>query len=279
MYILSVVTLLTALLALNFPKAYTAEIEAPKSNPHEIRVVPVDPTPEPDEVEVHITFPENNAVKVTSPVRVQLKVEGYPLATDSDFQRKREIFNSSKGQGIRVILDERTYFLETEALIDADNDTENYYDQTITFELPGNLKPGMHILRAFPVRSFNESLKGDGCFDANVFYYQKKKDGTSIDLTAPYLSYNEPQGDYRVGKNKPILLDFYISNCQLSRDGYKVRLSIDGSVVRTLTQWIPYYIYGLSNGSHTIRLELLDPQNKLVPGAFNDFKQQIHIKS
>jgi hypothetical protein len=254
-----------------------ADLEHQLPNPNEIRVVPVDPTPEPDDAEVSIIFPEDNSVKVNSPVRVQLKVEGYPLATDSEFPRNKEIFNSSKGQGIRVVLDERTYFIETEALIDADNDTENYYDQTVTFELP-DLRPGVHILRAFPVRSFGESLKGDGCFAATAFYFQKKKDNSPLDLSVPYLTYNEPQGSFKTGKNKPVLLDFYIKNCKLSKDGYKVRLTIDGANMRILTQWVPYYIYGLSKGSHTLRLELLDPKNKVVSGTFNDFKQNIEIK-
>jgi len=252
-----------------------AELQHQTPNPNEIRVVPVDPTPEPDSLKVTIVFPEDDSVKVNNPVRVQLRVEGYPLATDSDFPRSKEVFNSSKGQGIKVVLDERTTFLETEALIDADNDTENYYDQTVTFELP-DLRPGMHILRAFPVRSFGEALKTDNSFATTVFYFQKKKGNQSFDLSAPYLTYNEPQGSFK--QNKPILLDFYIQNCQLSKDGYKVRLTIDGNNMRILTQWIPYYIYGLQKGTHTIRLELLDMKNKLVPGIFNDFKQQIEIK-
>lgn len=256
--------------------SHAAELKHQAPNPTEIRVVPVDPTPEPDSLQVRIVFPEEDTVKVNNPVRVQLRIEGYPLATDSEFPRSKEVFNSSKGQGIKVILDERTTFIETEALIDADNDTENYYDQTITFELP-DLRPGMHILRAFPVRSFGESLKTDNSFATTIFYFQKKKENPAFNLNTPYLTYNEPQGSFKSGK-KPVLLDFYIQNCQLSKDGYKVRLTIDGENMRILTQWIPYYIYGLQKGTHTIRLELLDMKNKLVPGMFNDFKQQIEIK-
>ena len=255
-----------------------AELQSQLPNPNEIRIVPIDPTPEPDNAVVRIRFPEANSVKVNAPVRVQLKVEGYPLATDSDFPRKKEVFNSSKGQGIKVIVDEDLYFLETEALLDADNDTENYFDQTVTFEIPDDLKQGMHVIRAFPVRSFNESLKGDGCFSESIFYFQKKKDNLAFDPTAPYLTYNAPQGSFKWGRNKPILLDFYISNCQLSKDGYKVRLTVNGTNMRMLTSWTPYYIYGLQPGSHTIRLELLDPQNKIVPGLFNDIKQKIDIR-
>jgi hypothetical protein len=65
-----------------------------------------------------------------------------------------------------------------------------------------------------------------------------------------------------------VLLDFYITNCQLSKDGYKVRLTIDGSDQRILTNWVPYYLYGLSKGKHRIKLELLDEKNKVVPGAY-----------
>jgi hypothetical protein len=72
-------------------------------------------------------------------------------------------------------------------------------------------------------------------------------------------------------------LDFLISNCELTPDGYKVRLTIDGNVHRTLTSWQPYYIYGLSKGKHTIRLELLNKEEK-VPGSFNDVTRTIYVQ-
>ena len=138
----------------------------------------------------------------------------------------------------------------------------------------------MHVIRAYPCRSYHESIKSANAFTASIFYFQEKKDNPKVDLSAPYLTYNFPQGDipYNEKKPKPVLLDFYLTHCTLSKDGYKVRLTIDGNIQRQLTTWQPYYIYGLKKGMHKIRLELLDPKNKRVAGLFNDVERTITLK-
>ncbi len=99
----------------------------------------------------------------------------------------------------------------------------------------------------------------------------------NIDLQKPYLTYNEPQGRFPKSKSNPILLDFLLSNCDLSADGYKVRFTVDNKVIQTLTDYVPYYLYGLSSGKHTVKLELLDNKDKIVPGYFNVTEREIEI--
>jgi hypothetical protein len=260
--------------------AFSASIEEHTPNEKGIRIVAVDPTPEPNEVKTKIQFPEDYSVKKSMPIKGQFMLSGFPLGVDSDFPRKQEIYNDPEGQSLHIFIDNQPYFPVNEALIDALDDFENYYDQTASFEIPFQLQPGMHVIRAFPARSFNESLKDSGCFVASIFYYKDKKNNPEVDLSAPYLTYNEPQGEYKMNsKNpQPILLDFYVTNCELSRDGYKVKLTIDNGNQRTLTSWQPYYIYGLNKGVHKIRLQLMNPQNKPVPGMFNDVQRTIVIK-
>ncbi len=257
---------------------FSAEINEQTPNPKEVRVVPVDPTPEPEHVTTKILFPQNGEIKSSQPIKGQIRVDGYSLGTDSDFLRKKEIYNDNEGQAFHIFIDNQPYFAVNEALLNALDDVEEYFDQTAEFEIPFKVQPGMHVIRVFPVRSFNESLKDDGCFAASIFYYKKKVDNPQIDLSLPYLTYNEPQGEYAYNDGEPILLDFYITNCRLSRDGYKVRLTIDGAIQRTLTAWQPYYLYGLKKGVHKIRLELLDQTNKPVSGLFNDVQRTIVIK-
>lgn len=271
-------TVITILSAMGFTCAYGADITEHAPNPKEVRIVPVDSTPEPDHVTTKILFPQNGEIKSSAPIKGQIKLEGYALGTDSEFPRRKEIYNDNEGQALHIFIDNQPYFSVNEALIDALDDTEEYFDQTAEFEIPFKLQPGMHVIRAFPVRSFNESLKDEGCFAASVFYYQKKSDNTQIDLSLPYITYNEPQGEYSYHATEPILLDFYVTNCQLSRDGYKVRLTIDNNVQRTISSWQPYYIYGLKKGMHRVRLELLDPANKPVGGLFNDVQRTIVIQ-
>lgn len=267
-----------ALLMLN--KGFCAQLEAPTPNSKGIQMIPVDPTPDPNEVETKILYPKKGEVRTASPVRGQIRLEGIALGVDTDQPRKKEVWNDPKGQSLHIFIDNQPYFAVNEALIDALDDIEEYYDQTADFEIPFKLQPGMHVIRAFPVRSYNESVKSERAFAVSTFYFQEKKDHPQIDLSTPYLTYNEPQGeyDYNAKTPQPILLDFYVTNCQLSKDGYKVRLTIDNETQRILTSWQPYYIYGLKKGVHRIRLELLDPQNNSVSGLFNDITRNIVIK-
>lgn len=270
----------TIILSCALSTVFAAEMKEQAPNTKGIRIVPVESTPEPNQVKTRIQFPKADELKSSTPIKGQIKVEGFPLGVDSDFPRKREVYNSSEGQSLHVVIDNQPYFSLNEALIDALDDFEEYYDQTVMLEIPFTLQPGMHVMRVFPVRSFNESLKGDNCYDMHVFYYKIIKDNPQMILDGPYLTYNEPQGEFTYDKrnSKPILLDFYIHNCELSKDGYKVRLTIDNSNQRTLVSWQPYYIYGLKKGMHRIRLELLDAENVLVPGLFNDVQRTIVIK-
>ena len=268
---------LTSALCL-FSSLYSAaHINEKEPNPSEIRLVPVMPTPEPEFAKTLIVFPAEGEVKSKNPINIQVQEQGFPLGVNSDFLRAREIYNNKRGQSLHVIVDNHPYFVVYQELVDALDDNEIYFDQTLNFDVPFNLEPGMHVIRMFPVRSFNESLKGDGCYAARTFYFKTKKNNPEINLSIPYLTYNQPQGRYPTS-SQPILLDFYISNCELSKDGYKVKVTIDNEVIRYLTLWTPYYIYGLTKGSHKIQLELIDPQNKPVVGMYNNMQQIITIE-
>ena len=272
--------LLTAFLAISCQIGHAAELKEQSPNLGKIQVVPVEPTPDPDHVETKILYPKERELKTSSTVKGQIKLEGFALGVDSEQPRRREIWNDPEGQSLHVFVDNQPYFSLNEALIDALDDVQDYFDQTAEFSIPFKLEPGMHVIRTFPVRSYNESVKSDRAFTASTFYYQTRKDNAAVDLSKPYLTYNEPQGEYDYNKKniQPILLDFYLTNCQISKDGYKVRLTIDNSDTRVLTSWQPYYIYGLGKGMHRIRLELLDPSNLVVPGPFNDVTRTIVVK-
>lgn len=256
------------------PALFGAMVEGDHSG--EVRVVPVRPTPQPDEVEVRFAFPEEGEVKTENPVKTQLRIEAYPLGFNSDFPRAREIRDSDEGQSIHIIVDGKHHFDVNEAIDDISENEEIDFDQIIEAKIPYNLSQGIHILRAFPVRSFGECLKSSASFASTYFYFGKGETNPSIDLSRPYITYNEPEGEFTA--KKPILLDFYLSNTQLSQDGYKVRLTIDGKDKRILTEWAPYYIYGLKRGSHTIKLELLSPQGSVLPPLFDDLHQTIIVK-
>lgn len=269
----ALLTLLSSLSLFTTNTLRAAEVEGARAG--DVRVVPVDSTPEPDQVITRIAFPANGEVKESNPVTVQIRLEGYPLGVHSDFPRAKELRDRREGQSLWILVDDNHTIEINEAVDDTGDSDEIDFDQTIETVIPYKLAPGPHVLRVLPLRSYDECLKGDKVFAASVFYVGTKE-GRSIDLKQPYLTYNEPMGEFK--KDQPILLDFSISNIQLSKDGYKVRLIIDGTDKRLLTTWSPYYIYGLTPGSHTVELQLLSPSNTVLPGLFNDTKATIRVR-
>ena len=248
-----------------------------KKTVDQIRVLPVKKTPEAESSTVIIALPKNGATVKGNPVWVQLRVEGYAIGAASQFDRADEIAVSDLGQTIHVVVDNMPYFAVNEPALDPFNEQGWYYETSYKFEIPKNLSQGEHVLRVFLARSFGESLKGEQTFFASTFYVGSSGGSNQFDLSQPYITYNEPSNEMDLDGSKPVLLDFYVSNCELTSDGYKVRLIIDGNIARTLTSWQPYYIYGLTKGKHTIQLELMNNNGKVLPGIFNDTKRTITI--
>jgi hypothetical protein len=240
-----------------------------------IRTMPVARTPESNTIVLRIALPKDGEY-VSPSSWIQFRIDGYALGTSSQFERASEIVESKMGQTVHVVIDEDPYFEVNEPALDPYNEGGYYYDTSYKFQVPYQLSEGMHTVRIFPARSFGESLKGDKTFQA-IKLYVNSDENDDVDLAAPYITYNEPSNNMKLVEGKPILLDFYVSNTELSADGYKVRFSIDGKVNRILTSWQPYYIYGLKKGEHTVRLELLDETGAVVPGRFNNVSHKIRV--
>ena len=252
------------------------ELNEGSPNPNDIQVVSVEESPSANDISTRIQYPKNGSIEKKQPVHLELRVDWFPLGIQTDLPRKNEIYDDDMGQSVHVFIDDHDYFEINEALFDAVDDHDQFFDQIAEMDVPFTLTPGAHIIRAFPCRSFGESLKNAKNFISSTFYIQKKGP-LAMDLKKPFLTYNEPQGNYK-DASKPILLDFYINNCVLSKDGYKVRVTIDSTNQRFLYNWTPYYIYGLPKGTHTIRLELINPQNTVVSESFNTVQKQSTIE-
>lgn len=273
MYLL--ISAVTALFAFSMstPAADTPPVEIKER----IRLIPVSRTPEPSTAELTIAIPRKGVVLTGNPVWVQFRLDGYPLETASQFDRANEIAKTDMGQTVHVVIDNFPYFPIYEPVINPFNEDGYFWDQSYKFEVPFSLKDGMHTIRVFPARSYGESLKGERTFHSSYFYLGDRSGNEDMDLSGPFMTYNEPSDELYLTEDKPILVDFYLTNCELSTDGYKVRLLIDGKIKRTLVSWQPYYLYGLKKGKHTIHMELIDSRNKRVPGLFNDNHRIIHV--
>lgn len=85
-----------------------------------------------------------------------------------------------------------------------------------------------------------------------------------FDMKQPHLFYHLPQGEMNES-----ILDFYLANTSISDDGNRVKVTINKTEF-IVNKWAAYQISGLKNQENTVRIQLLDKNNQLIEGPFND---------
>jgi len=235
-----------------------------QDGPVELAIVKGEHGPMFDDISFEIISPAPDEVVKGDSITVHVKLQSneFVLRAPTQGEGANNLAYSKDGQHIHLIIDNEPYMAK--------------YDTTFSI---GGLTPGAHTLRAFPSRSWHESIKKPGSFVAHTFYVGLKNGEPALKADQPLLTYSRPKGEY-VGQDAgEIMLDFYISSCVLAPDAYKVITSIDEKVIDTLRDWTPYKIQGLEEGEHTIRLQLIDPNgNPVVNGDFNDTERTITVK-
>lgn len=187
-------------------------------------------------------------------------VKNYELGAETERHGIAELLsNSDKGQHIHFILDNQPY--------------SAHYEKDFKKEIP----EGTHHLVAFLSRSYHESVKNPNSFISKKIVVGKESDDVKVELDKPTLIYSRPKGDYTAADADNLLLDFFLLNTTLSEDGNKVRATINGQEFM-ITEWSPYIIKGLPIGEVSIRLELLDAEGNLIPGAYNDVTRVVALK-
>ena len=242
-----------------------------------------------------IVTPANDAVITGSTVEVKLALSG-----DLKGYMPHKDPSTEKGNHIHVILDNEPY--------------EAYYELDQPFELR-NVVAGKHSLRVFASRPWHESYKNDGSFQMVSFTLKGGGDASKpattntgqtmannntaassgdslegkdmpasnagdVDSTKPLLTYSRPKGEYKGEDADPIMIDFWISNARLKGDGgeYRVRYIIDDDDPRFIDKWEPVWLSGWLDGKHTVRLELLGPDQWPVKnGDFNITTREITV--
>ncbi len=179
------------------------------------------------------------------------EVVDYRLREQTTGSENELLANSSKGQHIHFIVDNGPY--------------QAKYDPN--FE--ARLESGSHLVLAFLSRSFHESVKAK-----NAFVLKQYRVGVNskrlVNLKKdPMLFYSRPKGTYSKDKKNQILLDFYLVNTELSKNGNKVKVTLDGNSF-TVNKWQAYIIEGLEVGEHQIEITLIDTNGVAIPGPFNN---------
>lgn len=204
--------------------------------------------------------PTNSIIENNGEIDFSFKVENYELGAQTNSLNTKKLANSGKGQHIHFILNNQPY--------------SAHYDTDFKKTLP----TGTHHLVAFLSRSYHESVKNENSVVVKKFVIGKNPaDDLKIDMTAPTLIYSRPKGTYSGKDTDNVLLDFFVLNTTLSEKGHKVRATVNDNVF-LITKWAPQILKGLPKGTVTIKLELIDGNGNLLPGAFNSVTRQVTLK-
>ncbi|MBI4141901.1 hypothetical protein HY484_03180 [Candidatus Woesearchaeota archaeon] len=187
-------------------------------------------------VKVQIISPQEGEVIDGNSVRIVFKVENFEPG--------------EAGNALHVVLN---------------NGPRLKHDSTAPLTL-SSLSEGRNVLRVFPVKGLGESVRDKDSFVVRQFYV-KKKNTELLNPNLPMLTYNEPAGFYRPEEANRLLLDFLVHNVVLSKNGYRVRYTLDG-VSRELFTARPIYLTNIPSSVHTVVLELVDKNGNLAEGNF-----------
>ena len=176
--------------------------------------------------------------------KFSFNIENYDLGVQTSKNFDYQLANSAKGQHIHFIVNNGPY-------------SAHYTDSfSKGFEKESN------VILAFLSRSYHESVKNK---DAYILTQVGESD---IDIENEFLFYSRPKGTYKGADTENLLLDFYLVNTEISKNGNKVRATIQDTEF-IIDEWAPYYIEGLPKGEINIKLELIDSSGNLIKTPFN----------
>ncbi len=268
----SIAIAFSALLLLSF------QTQKPLFEKNGIKIYEMKGSSEFPEAQLELKSPDDGATLDEGKDTFNFEVKNYQLGAQTPDADQKMCANSAKGQHIHFIMDNAPY-------------VASYNPQIVS-----ELKAGDHVLLAFLSRSYHESIKTKKAYILKEFYVPMSDtfSGTKLrgadymnripkrvefDEKAPHLFSSRPKGEY-IGdqETKKVMLDFYLVNCTLSAEGYKVRATINGSEF-TFTKWAPYIIEGLPLGETKIKLELLDKSGTPVKSPYNGTERTIILKN
>ncbi len=256
-----------------------------------------------------IVEPAANSTVASSTVKVKLDISG-----DLKGYKPHMDETTKTGNHIHVILDNQPY--------------EAYYNLDREFELR-NVADGEHTLRVFPSRPWHESYKNNGAFqmvkftvrnggadtnkpattnsgqqmsnansNVNASATPEGKDmqnstAGAVDPTKPLLTYSRPKGEYKGNEADPIMIDFWLANARLEKEGghngrpdpkymslpfVRIRYSVDGGEAKYIDNLGPIWLSGWTPGKHTIKLELVDEDGSVIDnGGYNSTTREITV--
>ena len=235
------------------------QTEKPLQEKNGLKLYELKGSPDYPDAELSLNSPVDGANLPAGVDTFKFEVKNYTLGMQTPDADQKICANSAKGQHIHFILDDAPYVAS--------------YNPTIA----ADMKPGHHVLLAFLSRSYHESLKHKKSFVLKEFNVGAEV-MDDFDAKAPHVFLSRPKGEY-VGEKETgrVMLDFYLVNCDLSVNGYKVKATVNGTEF-TLTKWAPYIIEGLPLGESKVKLELIDKSGVAVNSPFNGTERRFTLK-
>lgn len=227
-----------------------------------LKISPLSPSPEYPDAKLSLVKPTAGAKLKPGKHLFEFKVDGFKLGEQTADAVEKGIANSDKGQHIHFILNNGPYTALYEPATEQD------------------LTDGDYVFLAFLSRSYHESVKNAPARVLAHFQVGTPKAVLpAFDDAAPHMFYSRPKGAYKgpMETNK-VMLDFYLLNCDLGTEGYKVKATINGTEF-TLTKWVPYAIEGLPMGENKIKLELVDAAGATVASPYNPVERTFTLET
>lgn len=139
------------------------------------------------------------------------------------------------------------------------------------------LAPGAHVLRIYAVRPDGKMLADPEAWQRVNFYVRRKDFSNFQPEDHPHLTVNLPKdGMAFPDPEGKVWLDFRAHNVTLARDGYRVRIRLDG-VETILSGPEPYAWTGLYEGRHRLVVELIDEEGDPVSEIFARVERTFEI--
>ena len=186
-------------------------------------------------------------------------VNNYTLGAQTPDANDLMCANSADGQHIHLIFDTEPYAAK--------------YESIFNYEKPD----GRYYMLAFLGKSYHESIKTPNAFVAHRVSIRDNSIYAWSDIKDPMLFYSRPKGTY-VGKDtEKVMLDFYLLNCTLEGQAYKVLAEINGEQ-HLISKWQSYYIEGLPYGENTVKLTLIFNSGEVAPTRLNPVERTFTLK-
>lgn len=193
-------------------------------------------------------------------VDFEFLVENYELGAQTEDASTKACANAAKGQHIHLILNNEPYTA--------------HYEANFQRELPA----GNYTALAFLGRSYHEGIKTKDAHVFAQFTVGEPEVKERVNLDQEHIIYNRPKGLYKGADTAQVMLDFYLLNTTISESGNTVRVTINNAAKFMISQWQPYFIKGLKRGTNSIKLELLGPDGKIIPGPYNVVERTIIVE-